>query len=124
MKEKVSNDLVRPTTWIQEQRSETEFETYGGPTKGVQTIKGKDFESWVRHAPQQACSPDRPFICQSIMEFTEGWMELTQEILPGAPFNTFVPCGLIVVPIATDETGREAPFLGIKQDQTRCPTLV
>lgn len=110
-KEKVATDLVRPTTWIQEQMSDTEFETYGGPTKGVMTIKGENFESWVRVMPHSEHVSGSACLCQTIMEFTEEWMELTKDFLPGAPFNTFVSGGSIMVAIATDETGRGPPFL-------------
>jgi len=106
---KVRKDLVRPTTWIQEQMSNTEFQTYGGPFQGLKTIKGKEFESWVRVMPHSEYISGSACICQSIKDFTEEWMELTNGDLAGP--NIFVSGGSIAVPIATDQTGREAPFL-------------
>jgi len=110
-KEKVAFDLVRPTTWIQERMSEQEFTTYAGPNQGVQTIKGKDFESWARVMPHSEYISGSACVCQSLKDYTDEWMELTVGSLPGAPNSEFVSGGSIAVAIATDMAPREAPFL-------------
>jgi hypothetical protein len=90
-----------------------EFTTYAGPNQGVKTIKGKDFESWVRVMPHSEYISGSACICQSIKDFTEEWMTLTDGTLKRESFsNTFIPGGSIAIPIATDAPGgREAPFL-------------
>mmetsp|Transcript_27224 Transcript_27224/g.55708 ORF Transcript_27224/g.55708 Transcript_27224/m.55708 type:complete len:601 (-) Transcript_27224:126-1928(-) len=112
-KEKVFHDLVRPTTWIQEEMSNVEFETYGGPNQGVKTIKGKNFDAWIRIMPHSEYVSGSGCICQAIKDFTEMWFELTDSTLnaSGLGLNTFTPGGSIAIPIATDITGREAPFV-------------
>ena len=75
-KEKVAHDLVRPTTWLQEQLGEVEIKTYAGPYNGVQTIKGKNFESYVRVMPHSEYVSGSACICQALMELTDRWVEL------------------------------------------------
>jgi len=111
-KEKVTHDRVRPTTWIQNKMAEEDFVTYGGPFQGVKTIKGKEFESWSRVMPHSEYISGSACICQSLKDYTDDWMERTRGQLKGyegAP--VFWPGGSIAVPIATDQTGRSAPFL-------------
>lgn len=112
-KEKVEHDLVRPSTWIQDERPEDVFVTYGGPYQGSQSIKGKNFESWVRVMPHSEFVSASACLCQAMKDFTDEWMDQTHGTLapPGEAGCTFTPGGSISVPVATDETGREAPFL-------------
>jgi len=111
-KEKVTHDRVRPTTWIQNVMAEEDFVTYGGPFQGVQTIKGKEFESWSRVMPHSEYISGSACICQSLADYTDDWMDRSREQLQGytdAP--VFASGGSIAVAIATDQTGRAAPFL-------------
>jgi len=115
-KQKVIHDRVRPTTWIQNMMADDEFKTYGGPNQGVQNIKGIEFESWTRVMPHSEYVSGSSCICQSLMEFTDHWMQINHDIgslnKDGKGVNTFDPSvGSIAVPIATDMTGRGAPFL-------------
>lgn len=111
-KEKVAHDLVRPTTWIQEQMGGVEFETYGGPYERVRTIVGKDFDSFVRLMPHSEYPSGSACICQSMAQYTDRWMDLTHgELLGKSRFNAHNPGQSIAVPIATDQTGRGPPFL-------------
>merc|ERR1712238_409154 len=120
-KEKVTHDRIRPTTWIQNKMAKEEFVTYGGPYQGVQTIKGKEFESWSRVMPHSEYISGSACICQSLQDYTDAWMDRSVTVntkgvfsaskLPGyegAP--VFSPGGSIAVVIATDHTGRAAPF--------------
>jgi len=119
-KEKVTHDRIRPTTWIQNKMAEEDFVTYGGPYQGVQTIKGKEFESWSRVMPHSEYISGSACICQSLKDYTDEWMDRSVTVnnkgvflhkLPGyegAP--VFSPGGSIAVAIATDQTGRAAPF--------------
>ena len=75
-KEKVAYDAVRPTTWIQEEMAEQEFTTYAGAYKGVRTIKGKNFESYVRVMPHSEYVSGSACICQALMELTNRWVDL------------------------------------------------
>jgi hypothetical protein len=75
-KEKVNHDAVRPTTWIQEEMAELEFTTYAGAYKGVRTIKGKNFESYVRVMPHSEYVSGSACICQALMELTDRWVDL------------------------------------------------
>ena len=105
-------DLIRPTSWIQDEMGEEEFNTYAGPYKGNQTIKGKNFEAYVRVMPHSEYISGSACICQALRDFTDEWMERTHgELLGTGNLSTFVPGGSIAVPIATDETGRDPPFL-------------
>ena len=74
-KEKVTHDAVRPTTWIQEEMAEQEFTTYAGAYKGVRTIKGKNFESYVRVMPHSEYVSGSACICQALMELTDRWVD-------------------------------------------------
>mmetsp|Transcript_5313 Transcript_5313/g.5920 ORF Transcript_5313/g.5920 Transcript_5313/m.5920 type:complete len:751 (+) Transcript_5313:127-2379(+) len=111
-KEKVTHDRVRPTTWIQNKMSEEDFVTYGGPFQGVQTIKGKEFESWSRVMPHSEYISGSACICQSLADYTDDWMDRSRNELQGyegAP--VFQSGGSITVMVATEETGRAAPFV-------------
>merc|ERR1712238_102345 len=121
-KEKVLHDRVRPTTWIQQKMANEEFETYGGRRKGVKRIKGKEFESWSRVMPHSEYVSGSACICQSLKDYTDAWMTHTMGDLDGytgAP--VFARGGSIVIPIATEQTGRAAPFL--KHSSTKEPRL-
>jgi len=109
-KQKVLYNRVRPTTWIQTMMAEDVFETYGGPYQGVKNIIGKEFESWARVMPHSEYISGSACICQSFEDYTDQWMELTVGSL-NRDFNKFTPGKSIKVPIATDKTGREPPFL-------------
>jgi hypothetical protein len=50
-REKVVFDIVRPTTVIHTLKREEEFETYAGPFAGSQTIKGLDWQPYIRTMP-------------------------------------------------------------------------
>jgi hypothetical protein len=50
-REKVAFDAVRPTTVIHALKGEEEFETYAGPFAGSQTIKGLDWQPYIRTMP-------------------------------------------------------------------------
>merc|ERR1712238_456114 len=111
-KEKVTHDRIRPTTWIQQKMANDEFETYGGRKKGVKKIKGKEFESWSRVMPHSEYVSGSACICQSLKDYTDDWMTQTMGHLDGytgAP--VFERGGSIVIPIATEQTGRAPPFL-------------
>ena len=75
-KEKVAFDLVRPTTWIQEEMSDVDIETFAGPFQGVQTIKGRNFESYVRVMPHSEYVSGSACLCQALMELTNHWVFL------------------------------------------------
>mmetsp|Transcript_344 Transcript_344/g.678 ORF Transcript_344/g.678 Transcript_344/m.678 type:complete len:168 (-) Transcript_344:72-575(-) len=90
-----------------------DFQTYGGPNQGTQNISGKNFESWVRVMPHSEHVSGSGCICQAMKDFTEEWMALTDgflnmDNLQGV--NVFTLGESIAVPIATDDTGRAAPF--------------
>jgi len=109
---KVKNDLVRPTTWIQEEMADETFSTYAGPGNGVDTIQGRDFQAYVRVMPHSEYMSGSACICQALADFTDEWMGLTHgELNGGNAMFTFIPGGSIAVPIAMDETGREPPFV-------------
>ena len=74
-KEKVKHDLVRPTTWIQDQMPETEFQTWVKGMKGIQTLRGKDFESFVRVMPHSEHVSGSGCIFQTVYEYTDEWIE-------------------------------------------------
>jgi len=72
-KEKISHDLVRPTTWIQDQLGDTTFRTWV-KNMGTQTIKGRDFEAYVRVMPHSEFVSGSGCIFQAIYEFTDDWI--------------------------------------------------
>jgi hypothetical protein len=76
-KEKVHHDLVRPTTWIQNEMSEQTFYTYSGPFLGNGDIQGKNFEAWVRVMPHSEYPSGSGCICQAMYEHTDEWLALT-----------------------------------------------
>lgn len=117
-REKVHHDLIRPTTWIQEEMGEEDFDTYAGPYQGSQNIKGKNFESYVRVMPHSEYVSGSGCICTAMAQFTDAWMEATDGQLapPGmAPF-TFTSGNSIPIPVANDNPpgapgAREPPFV-------------
>ena len=117
-REKVRHDLVRPTTWIQEEMGEEDFDTYAGPYQGARTIKGKNFEAFVRVMPHSEYVSGSGCICTAMAQFTDAWMEATDGQLapPGAAPFTFTSGQSILVPVATGSPPgapgeREPPFL-------------
>ena len=90
-KEKIHYDLVRPTTWIQEMMGDMDIETYAGPFQGVQTIKGKNFESYVRVMPHSEYVSGSACICQALMELTDQWIVLNRVGEDPATLNITFP---------------------------------
>jgi len=68
-------DLIRPTTRIKRKRKNDILETYGGPFKGVQQIKGKDFESYIRVMPHSEYPSGSGCICKVVQEFVDKYLE-------------------------------------------------
>jgi len=90
-----------------------DFSTYAGPYRGVQTIRGKEFESYIRVMPHSEYISGSACICQSLKDLTDAWMELTDGQLnrEGFAVQAFTSGGSVAIPIATDQTGRDAPFV-------------
>jgi hypothetical protein len=73
-KEKVRHNLIRPTTWIQENLSDEVFMTWAGPMAGKQEIQGKNFEAYIRVMPHSEYVSGSACLCQSLYEFTDSWI--------------------------------------------------
>ena len=110
-KEKVNHDLVRPTTWIQTEMANVEFDTYAGPYKGIKRIKGKNFESYVRVMPHSEYVSGSACICQALMELTDNWMVLND---PNTDPSTFS----IELPTFVQGSSRTEPGVTPAQDIT------
>jgi hypothetical protein len=50
-KEKTRYNLIRPTTMVQRLRADDDITTFAGPLKGTATIKGRDFQPYIRVMP-------------------------------------------------------------------------
>lgn len=110
---KVKNDIVRPTTWIQEQMTNEYFDTYAGPFQGSKSIRGADFQAYVRVMPHSEYMSGSACICQSLKDFGDEWMDQTHGQLnsTGNAFFEYTPGASIPLPISTEMTGRPKPFL-------------
>lgn len=93
-KEKVKHDLVRPTTFIQNEMGEKTIKTWPGPfsKESVKKLKGKNFEAYTRVMPHSEYVSGSGCICQAAYEFTDMWLEKmigmpnsTQIVLPMFP---------------------------------------
>lgn len=73
-KAKVETDLVRPTTWIQDQLGDMVFSTWAGPFQGNKLIKGINFESYIRVMPHSEFVSGSGCLCQAIYEHTDAWV--------------------------------------------------
>ena len=73
-KEKVQHNLIRPTTWIQDNLGEERFETWAGPKAGVKEISGKNFEAFVRVMPHSEYVSGSACLCQGLHEFVDSWL--------------------------------------------------
>jgi len=73
-KEKRAHDLIRPTSWIQENFKDDEFLSYAGPYEGIQTIRGKDWVPYKRVMPHSEYPSGSACICKSIQQFTDAFM--------------------------------------------------
>ena len=71
---KVKTDLVRPTTWIQDQMSNVTFQTWVR-NKGIQNITGKEFEAYLRVMPHAEFVSGSGCIFQSMYEYTDSWVK-------------------------------------------------
>jgi len=72
-KEKVHHNLIRPTTWIQENMSDETFVTW---TEGgeIKEVHGKNFEAYIRVMPHSEYVSGSACLCQSLYEFTDSWV--------------------------------------------------
>mmetsp|Transcript_26657 Transcript_26657/g.37568 ORF Transcript_26657/g.37568 Transcript_26657/m.37568 type:complete len:541 (+) Transcript_26657:113-1735(+) len=86
-KEKVRYNLVRPTTWIQEQMEDKDIETWAGPGQGTKTFKGKNFEAYVRVMPHSEYVSGSGCICQAAYEFTDVWLKDNLDISDSIPLQ-------------------------------------
>jgi len=73
-KEKRAHDLIRPTSWIQENFKDDEFLSYAGPYEGIQTIRGKDWVPYKRVMPHSEYPSGSACICKGIQQFTDAFM--------------------------------------------------
>merc|ERR1712087_330565 len=67
--EKVRWDRVRPTTLIKE-NGDRRITTFGGPFRGVQEIKSRDFEAYKRVMPHSEYPSGSSCICHTAAQFT------------------------------------------------------
>ena len=74
-KEKARHDLIRPTTWIQNNGGYETMSTWVALEKEVMEIKGKYFETCVRGTPHSECSSGSACLYHAVMEFTDGWFQ-------------------------------------------------
>jgi len=109
---KVKNDIVRPTTWIQEQMTDEYFDTYAGPFQGSKSIRGADFQAYVRVMPHSEYMSGSACICQALKDFGDEWMDETHGQLNtnGNALFEYTPGNSIPLPISTAQTGRPKPF--------------
>jgi len=71
--EKVRWDRVRPTTLIKANGDERII-TFGGPFRGVQTIKSRDFEAYKRVMPHSEYPSGSACICHTAAQFTRKFL--------------------------------------------------
>jgi len=50
-KEKVNHNIIRPVTVIKEEFFDTDIDVWAGPGMGIKSIKGRDFQSYMRTMP-------------------------------------------------------------------------
>jgi len=74
-KEKVRHDLLRPTTWIQNNWGYKTMSTWVAFEKEVMEIKGKNFEAYVRVMPHSEYLSGSACLCHAVMEFTDDWLQ-------------------------------------------------
>lgn len=74
-KEKISHDLVRPTTWIQDQMTEVEFDTWVKGKQGSHAVKGEEFKSFILVMTHAEFPSASSCIFQHVYEFTDNWLE-------------------------------------------------
>eukprot|EP00536_Pseudo-nitzschia_multiseries_P018310 jgi/Psemu1/70504/estExt_Genemark1.C_23710002 len=67
-KEKVVHNAVRPTTVVHELVGEEKVETYAGPFKGVDQVKGTDWQPFVRTMPHAEYPSGSACICTAFAE--------------------------------------------------------
>jgi len=67
--EKVRWDRVRPTTLIKENGA-VRITTFGGPFRGLQEIKSRDFEAYKRVMPHSEYPSGSSCICHTAAQFT------------------------------------------------------
>ena len=80
----MSHDLVRPTTRIQDQMTDEQFDTWV-KGKGTQTLQGKEFESFIRVMPHAEFPSGSSCIFQHLYEFTEDWIINNLDITTSPP---------------------------------------
>ena len=74
-KEKVRHDLIRPTSWIKNNWGNKTISSWVALETEVKTIKGKNFESYVRVMPHSEYLSGSACLCQALMEITDDWVE-------------------------------------------------
>ncbi len=62
-------------TWIQDQMTEVEFDTWVKGKESTHTVKGKEFESFIRVMPHAEFPSGSSCIFQHLYEFTDNWLE-------------------------------------------------
>ena len=91
-KEKVRHNLIRPTTWIQENLAYETFTTWAGPYGGgSKTIEGKNVEAYVRVMPHSEYISASACLCQGIYEFTDSWLVSNFGITDSVSVNVNYP---------------------------------
>lgn len=91
-KEKVRHNLIRPTTWIQENLAYETFTTWAGPYGGgSETIEGKNVEAYVRVMPHSEYISASACLCQGIYEFTDSWLVSNFGITDSVSVNVNYP---------------------------------
>lgn len=101
-KEKVRHDLIRPTSWIQNNMAEAKIESWVRNT-GTTSFKGKNFEAYVRVMPHSEYVSASACICTALKDYTDDWLvsnlnmteSISIEVPPYEPGSSKTEPGLV-----------------------------
>ena len=102
--EKVRWDRVRPTTLIKENGNQL-ITTYGGPFRGVQEIKSRDFEAYKRVMPHSEYPSGSSCICHTAAQFTTTFLAERYGFTEAVPVQIPNPRGPIAAGSSKIEPG-------------------
>ena len=76
-REKVNHDLIRPTTYVQQNYADKENLSYGGDPDATEPVlvKGRDFQTFIRVMPHSEYPSGSGCLCLAYQEYTEAYLK-------------------------------------------------
>jgi len=119
-KKKIEENAVRPTTVVHGLIDEQEVLTYAGPSEGIKSVKGKDWQPYIRTMPHAEYPSGSACICTAFAETLQLLSEGSDTISPLPLVRQFPAGSSIKEPGITPASNITIVFTKWSEVETLC----